>query len=255
MTLSIGWLPGVAYLYLLIFSRVGTMLMLMPAFGNGVIPARMRLSLALLLSLVFYPLVSQKLPAEPDGILGAVAIMGHEIAVGLILGGIARMILSAAQTAGAAIAYQMGLSVAQTADPSQEGVQGAIVGNFIGMLGVALIFAMDLHHLVLAAIYQSYTLYPPQMPLMFGDAAKLAIEVAAKSFLVGVQLASPFIVFGMIFYLGLGLLSKLMPQLQVFFIAMPAGIGIGFLLLMLLLGVMMSWYITHVQTMLTMLTG
>lgn len=248
MSIAINWLPQVAFLYLMIVARVGTMVMLVPAFGERLVPARIRLGFMLMLCLVLYPVVSSKLPAQPDGMFGAFALLGHEIGVGLILGGISRMIISAAQTAGSVIAFQAGLSIAQTADPSQGGVQGAIVGNFLGMLGITMIFATDLHHLVLAAIVNSYVIYLPTAPLMFGDAWMLALNVAERSFLVGVQMAAPFIVFGLVFYLGLGLLAKLMPQLQVFFIAMPANIGLGLLLLALLLATMMAWYLAHFQT-------
>jgi len=253
MTLSLDWLPQTAFVYLLIFARVGTMFMLMPALGESLIPARMRLTMALVITLVLMPLVSDTFVSVPTALFDAIALMFHEIAVGLILGGIARMIMMATQTAGAAIAFQMGLSMAMTADPSQEGVQGVIIGNFLTLLGTALIFALDLHHMVLAAIHDSYMVYPPDMPLMFGDAAMVAIDAFAAAFTVGVQMAAPFIVFGLVFYLGIGLLSRMMPQLQIFFIAMPANISVGLILLALLTASIMGWYLTHFEEHLAML--
>ncbi len=255
MTVSVNWLPEVAYLYLIIVARVGTMIMLVPGFGESFLNTRIRLGLALALSLVLFPVVSPNLPAQPDGLMVAFTILFHEIAVGFILGAISRFIISAAQVAGSAIAYQSGLSMAQVADPSQPGVQGAIVGNFLGLLGIALIFATDLHHLVLAAIINSYAIYPPETPLMFADAYRLAWKVAADSFVVGVQIAAPFIIFGLIFNLGLGILSRLMPQLQIFFIAMPATISLGMILLALLLMAISAWYLTHFETQIRMLAG
>jgi flagellar biosynthetic protein FliR len=134
-------------------------------------------------------------------------------------------------------------------------VQGAIIGNFLGLLGMALVFATDLHHLVLIAIYTSYTIYPPDMPLMFEDAFRLAWQVGAQSFAVGVQISAPFIIFGLVFNLGLGILSKLMPQLQVYFIAMPANITLGLILLALLLAAMSAWYLTHFENEIRLLMG
>ncbi len=255
MTVSITWLPELAYLYLMIFARVGTMIMLVPGFGEAFLSMRVRLGLALMLTLVLYPLVSPDLPAQPVDMMAAFALMIHEIVVGLILGGIARLIISSLQTAGSVIAFQSGLGFAQMADPSQTGVQGAIIGNFLGLLGMVLVFATDLHHLVLAAIYQSYAVYPPQAPIMFADAYQLAWQVAAKSFMVGVQLAAPFIVFGLVFYLGLGILSRLMPQLQIFFIAMPANISLGLALLALLIMAMSAWYLNHFAAGIRLLMG
>jgi flagellar biosynthetic protein FliR len=255
VTVSINWLPEVAYLFLVIVARVGTMVMLVPGFGESFLNARIRLGLALALSFVLFPVISPVLPAQPEGVMAAIAVLLHEVVVGLILGVISRFIISAAQVAGSVIAYQSGLSMAQVADPTQPGVQGAIIGNFLAMLGIVLIFATDLHHLVIAAIYQSYAVYPPEMPLMFDDAYRLAWQVAADSFAIGVQIAAPFIIFGLIFNLGLGILSRLMPQLQIFFIAMPATISLGMILLALLLVAISAWYLNLLEMQIRLLAG
>lgn len=252
---SLNWLPEVAYLYLLIFARVGTVLMLIPALGEQAVPARLRLSFALAFALVLYPLVSGELPRLPAGFIEIITLLLHEIAVGLIIGAIARIAVMGAQVAGSVIAFQTGLTVAQAADPTNGGIQGAIVGTFLSFLGITLIFATDLHHVALAAIHDSYMIFSPTTPLMFGDAAQLAIQTVAGAFVIGVQMAAPFIVFGLVFYLGIGILGRLMPQLQVFFIAMPATISVGLILLALLLAMMMGWYLMHYEGVLATLRG
>lgn len=255
MTFGVNWLPQAAFIYMLIFARVGTMLMLMPALGEQTIPARMRLAFALAFALVLYPLLASSLPVMPVEPLGMVALLLHELAVGLILGGIARIIVMSTQVAGAIIAFQSGLSTAMAADPSQGGIQGAVIGSFLSFLGVALIFATDLHHMALAAIYDSYVVFPTSMPLMFDDAAQMAIQAVSHAFTIGVQMSGPFIVYGLIFNLGMGILSKLMPQLQVFFIAMPANVFIGMALIALLLVSMMGLYITSFESHLALMRG
>ena len=142
-----------------------------------------------------------------------------------------------------------------TADPTQAGVQGAVFGSFLSFLGIVLIFATDLHHVALAATYESYTLFPLDAPLMFDDAAQLAIRTVAGAFSVGVQMSAPFIVFGLVFNLGAGILARLMPAMQVFFVLMPANIMIGLLLLALLLSMMMGWYLTAFENHLAMWRG
>lgn len=255
MTVSVDWLPETAFIMFLVFARVGTMLMLVPALGDQRIPSRVRLGFALVFSLILYPLVAETLPQPGSNLVAIGAALAHEIAVGLILGGTARLITMAAQTAGATIAFQTGLSVAQTADPTQGGVQGAMIGNFLAVLAAVLVFATNLHHLVLAAIFDSYSVFPPDAPLMLGDAAEMALEVVARSFVIGIQMSAPFIVFGLVFYLGLGVLGRLMPQIQVFFIAMPANIAIGFVLIALLLTMMMGWYLVHFESEISILAG
>jgi flagellar biosynthetic protein FliR len=150
--------------------------------------------------------------------------------------------MSALHVAGNIIAMQTGLAFAQNVDPTQ-GTQSAIVASFLSMLAVTLIFATDLHHLLIAAMRDSYVLFKPGEILPVGDFLQMAIKAVSGAFVLGVQLSAPFVVFGLVFYIGLGLLSKLMPQIQIFFIAMPANIGLGFALLFLILGAMMTWFL------------
>ncbi len=255
MTVGLDWLPNTAFLYLLLFTRIGAILMLMPALGEDMIPARMRLSFALAFTLVVYPLLSPSLPALPEDVMAIVGLIFHELAVGLILGAIARLTVSATQVAGAIIAFQVGLSTAMAADPTQTGVQGAIFGSFLSFLGMVLIFATDLHHLALAATYDSYMVFPLDAPLMFDDAAQMAIRTVASAFSIGIQMSAPFIVFGLVFNLGAGILARLMPALQVFFLLMPANIFAGLALFALLLTMMMGWYLSAFENHLMMWRG
>lgn len=253
--ISLNWLPETAYFYLLIFARVGAMLMLIPALGETAIPARMRLGFALVFGAVLYPIVSAQLPGLPTNLPEIVVVLLHEVAVGLILGAIARLAVSGTQTAGAVIASSSGLSVAQAADPTNGGMQGALIGAFLSFLGITLIFATDLHHVALSAVHDSYMIFTPKEPLMFGDAAETVVDTVAGAFVIGVQMSAPFIVFGLVFNLGMGILSRLMPQLQVFFIAMPATVGVGLILMALLLTMMMGLYLMHFEGVLAMLRG
>lgn len=255
MTIGLDWLPNTAFLYLLMFSRIGAILMLMPALGEDMIPMRMRLSFALAFTLVLYPLLSPSLPAMPEDVMAIVGLIFHELIIGIILGSIVRISVMATQVAGAIIAFQTGLSSAMAADPTQVGVQGAVFGSFLSFLGMVLIFATDLHHMALAATYDSYMVFPLDAPLMFDDSAQLAIRTVAGAFSVGLQMSAPFIVFGLVFNLGAGILARLMPALQVYFLLMPANIFIGLALFAMLLMMMMGWYLSHFEAQLAMWRG
>ncbi|WP_328768147.1 flagellar biosynthetic protein FliR [Devosia sediminis] len=255
MTLSLDWLPAVAFTYLMLFMRIGAMLMLMPALGEQTIPMRMRLGFALAFTIVVYPLLSSVMPAVPPDLAGIVGLIFHELAVGLIIGAIIRITVMATSVAGTIIAFQVGLSGALAADPTQAGVQGAVFSSFLSFLGITLIFATDLHHMALAAIYESYMVFSPTDPVMFEDAMQLAIRAVAGAFSVGVQMSAPFIVFGLVFNLGAGILARLMPQLQVYFVLMPANIIVGLLLFAILLTMMMGWYVTSFENHLAMWRG
>jgi flagellar biosynthesis protein FliR len=116
------------------------------------------------------------------------------------------------------------------------------MSNFLTIVGVTLIFATDMHHLVIAALNDSYRLFAPGEVLPFGDIAALMTKTVADAFRVGIQLSAPFLVFGLLFNVGLGVLSRLMPQMQVFFVGMPLSILLGFIMFVMVIGMMMGTF-------------
>lgn len=245
--MTIRLLPEVAVLYLLAFGRIGAIVMLLPGFGETAVPARVRLTLALFLALVLHPATAPLYPAglaaRPAALL---AMAAGEIAIGLFIGMAARLVLAAAQVAGTTIANQLGLGFAMTVDPTQ-GQQGVIFGNFLSLMAVTLIFVGDLHLPAISAVASSFTLFPPGHWVPVGDFAEVTVGLVGESFKVGLQISAPFLAFGLIFNLGLGMLQKMMPQFQIFFVAMPLSIGVGLALFGLVLATLMAWYLDHVR--------
>ena len=246
MQINISFLPVLAAVFMLTFARVGTMVMLMPGIGESNMPARVRLTIALALTAVIMPMHQNAYNVNLSTFGPLLMLLFQEIIVGAVLGLTARLTISALQTAGAIVAQQLGLGFAMAVDPTQN-QQGVVVGNFLAVLGVAMIFATDLHHLVIAALNDSYLIFAPgEMPLT-GDVAQHFTRIVATSFRIAIQLSAPFLVFGLIFNLGLGILARLMPQMQVFFIGLPLSILLGFLLLMLVLAAMMGTFTGYVE--------
>ena len=236
-------LPGIASAFLITFARVGTLIMLMPGIGEQSVSPRLRLAFAVLTTLVLFPTV-RPLLGGTEGLAGPrlIGLLFGETIVGLVLGLSVRMVLAALQTAGTIIAAQIGLSYAMTVDPSQGGQQVAI-GNFLSLLGITLIFTTDLHHLAIEGLARSYDVLPPDGVPAFSDALTLATRALARGFTLAMQISGPFIAFGILFNLGLGVLSRLMPQLQVFALAVPASVLVGVVVLMGCLGVMMGVFL------------
>lgn len=246
MTFTLDILPATAFAFMLIFARLGTLLMVLPALGDRSMPRMQRLGFALGLTLVLYPALAPAFGGVPDGLMAALWMLLMEILTGLFLGLSVRLVMGALQVAGSAIAMQTGLGFAQNVDPTQ-GVQAALFASFLSVLGVTLIFVTDMHHMLIAAIVDSYELFQPGAAIPVDDFAAMAMRIMSRSFEVAVQIAAPFLVFGLIFYLGLGVLSRLMPQVQIFFVAMPMNILLGFVLFMLLLATMMTWYLGYFE--------
>ncbi|MCC5994899.1 MAG: flagellar type III secretion system protein FliR [Oceanicaulis sp.] len=225
----------------LVFARLGAILMLLPGIGEPSIPGRIRLSFALAFALAAGPMIAPELPGLPETLAGLAGLIMVEVVIGLMIGAGARLLMAAAAVAGQIIAYQTGLAMAQAFDPMQ-GQSGALPAQFFNLLFLLLIFTTNIHHLLLQAAAGSYALMPAGQAPIWGDAAQWALGLFIDSFVIAVRIASPLIAFGLIFYLGLGVLSRLMPQAQIFFIAMPLNIMIGFAILAISLGTMaMIW--------------
>ncbi|WP_417482145.1 flagellar biosynthetic protein FliR [Maricaulis sp.] len=239
-------LPGLVFAAGLVFARVGSILLLMPGFAEPSIPMRIRLSFALLVSLMLGPIVAPSLPPMPDQPLPMAGLVMSEMLVGLMIGGIARILMSMAAIAGQVIGMQSGLAFAQTFDPSQ-GQQGAIFATLLNLTFLVLMFATNLHHLLLLTTANSYLVFPPGELPALADAAEWALNAFTDAFRLGIQIAAPMIVFGLVFYLALGVLSRLMPQAQIFFIAMPSNIMVGLFILTISLGAMSAVWLDRMR--------
>jgi flagellar biosynthetic protein FliR len=246
MRIDISFLPALGVTFMLVFARIATMLMLLPGLNEQMIPSRLRLSSALVLAAVMVPLHrdAYHIDLQSFGLVGVT--FGEEMLIGALLGMTARLTMSAMQIAGSVVAQQLGLGFVTAVDPTQ-GQQGLIIGNFLTILGLALIFAVNLDHLVIAALDESYSLFTPGEVPLTGDMAALITRTIAGAFRIGIQLSAPFIVFALLFNVGLGLLSRLMPQMQVFFVGVPLQILAGFLILIFVLGAMMGVYLDNVE--------
>jgi len=244
VTIDISNLPQLGATFLLVFARTGTMVMLLPGLGEQNISPRLRLTIAVMLAAVLLPLHRGDYHIDAGALAPAIVMLIEEIIIGAVLGLTARLTISALEVAGSVIAQQLGLGFVTSVDPTQ-GEQGVILGTFLTMLGVTLFFATDMHYLVIAALNDSYTLFAPGEVPPAGDVAALMTKTVSGAFRIGIQLSAPFLAFGLLFNLGLGVLSRLMPQMQVFFVALPASIMVGFLFLILVLGSMMGLFLDY----------
>ncbi|MBX6427202.1 MAG: flagellar type III secretion system protein FliR [Variibacter sp.] len=246
MRIDVSFLPAAAAAFLLMFARIGTMVMLLPGFGEAAVPVRIRLVAALALTAALFPLHRNAFAVDLGALAPVLLALAQELLVGAVLGATVRLAVSALQVAGSIVAQQLGLGFVTAIDPTQ-GQQGAILGNFLTLLGLTLLFATDLHHLMIAALSESYRLFRPgEMPFA-GDVAALTTRTIATAFRIGVQLAAPFIVLGLLFNVALGVLSRLMPQMQVFFVGLPLSILVGFLVLVFVIGTMMTVYLGYME--------
>jgi flagellar biosynthesis protein FliR len=240
-------LPAEIFSYLLVFSRIGTTISLMPGFGESYVSPRIRLLLGLAITVLLTPIVQNKLPALPGSPITLALLVAGEAVIGLFMGSVARLLLSALATGGAILAFLSGLANAQLFNPLMSD-QGALPGVFLSVMGLLLIFVTDTHHLMLMALLDGYTVFPPGGPLPLDDFANILAQLLADSFRLGMEIASPFLMYGLVFYAGMGLLARMMAQLPIFFVALPIQIMLGLFTMLLTFPAALLWFLNYYQS-------
>jgi len=228
------WLVGLVFSTLLVFLRIGAAFIALPGLGSLALSSQIRLLLALAFALVLTPALSEGLPPQPDTLPALVGLIVSEVLVGLFIGTVAKILMASLETAGMIISQQIGLANAFLFDPSQGG-QTSVAGAMLGQIGIVLLFVTDLHHLLLRALWDSYALFPAGQILVLGDASDVISQTVSGSFWVGFRMAAPLVVVSLLFFLAMGLINRLMPQLPVFFIGQPVQIFVGMVVFLLTL--------------------
>jgi flagellar biosynthesis protein FliR len=247
-------LPENVFALMLIFARIGTALMLLPGFGEVYVMQRFRLVLGFLVSLLLTPILAPLLPPLPGSAVKLVDIVGSEVVIGLFLGTVSRILLAALDTAGTVASFQLGLSAAQIFNPMAAS-QGSLPSTLYSVLGVLLIFLTDLHHMLLRALVDSYDVFAPGVLPPLNDLSDMIARSVAGAFVIGIEMAAPFILLGLVFFVALGIVGRLVPQLQIMFVTLPLQIMGGLFALVFVLTAGMQWFLEAFQREFTALTG
>ena len=233
-------IPKVSIL-LLILVRVSAFFVSVPLFSYRTIPSQLRIALAIILSWMMYYSIGVGTEAIPiDGTYLLLVI--KEACIGLMIGLIAYIILSAVQIAGGFIDFEMGFAMANIIDP-QTGAQTPLMGQFFNFLILFVLLAINGHHLILDGIFYSYQYMPiDQFFPNFGDGniVEFVITAFASAFAIAFQMSAPIVATLFLVTMALGITAKTVPQLNIFVIGFPVKIAIGFLVLIISMGVMIE---------------
>lgn len=232
------------YNYLMIFMRIGAVFMLMPGFSASYINIQIRLILALAITLITIPIIAPLLPPEPKEFSTLFQYIINEITIGIFLGIAMQVLFFALNLAGSIASQAIGFSNAQIFDPTFQ-TQTMLIESFLSIIAVTFIFITNIHHIMFEAIIDSYHLFIPGAPIPWGDFANHMTDNVTKSFTFGFKLGSPFIAFTIIFYSGIGLVSRLMPQLNIFFLSLPLQIYLGIGVLFLTAPVIIAFFFRY----------
>ena len=225
-------LPSLAFHAVLLLARLGAAAMILPGLGEGDVPASVRLTVALTLVPLLLPVLAPGLPPAPDSAAETVRLLSLEVATGLWIGGLARLVALALSVALQMGATLLGLAAILVPDPALGG--GASALGRLGTLAAAvLVLSTGLHALPLRALAESYTLLPPGSPWTAAEAAGELAEAGAAMLTLALRLAGPFVVAAVTINLAMALIARVAPAIQVFFVAAPGQILAGIALLSL----------------------
>jgi flagellar biosynthesis protein FliR len=227
---------------IMIFVRLGAMFMILPGIGDAHVQKRTRVLFALSISILLASHIKIIIPSET---INQLMILFFEMVAGFLMGLLCRIIMSSLQLAGQIFAMQSSLSAATIFDRDFS-EQESIFGSFLYLLAVTLFFSMEMDHLLIKYFIDSYNILNISNVNVSNDITNVTISFISKSFLWGIKFAAPIIILSMILNIGAGILSKLMPSIQVFFILTPLQILTSFLVLFLILVNSMEWYMNEI---------
>lgn len=227
--------------YFLLFCRIGSAIMLLPGIGETYVPPTIRAILALFITLVVYLPLAPSLPPQPANLAELARLVSAEIITGLFIGGMVQLLLSVMHMVGMFASLQSGLSNSVFYDPSQ-GTQNVSFGAFLAILAVVLLFSLDIHHLMLAGIIDSYRTFKAGEFPPLSDFSDFSARLLSDSFRTAFMISAPMMTVGFFMYVAAGIMSRLMPTLQIFFLIVPVQIMVTFLILAMTLSAAMMWY-------------
>lgn len=231
LTFSAAQLDGWVAAFLWPFLRILALVAAAPVIGHRVVPARAKVGLALLITVVLAP----TLPAGPaPGAPGTLGLVIQQVLVGLSIAFAMHVAFAAVQLAGDLIGLQMGLSFASFIDPAHSG-QSPLLGTVVALLGILVFLSVDGHLLMIDALARSFASVPLSAQLLPAAHWPRLIAWGGEVFAIGFHLALPVLAAMVACNLALGALARAAPQLNLFSVGFPAALAVGFLALILLL--------------------
>lgn len=221
--------------FLICAARVASLLGSLPIFSGGQVPMKVRAGLALTFSLLLFPVIEPFLPPVDFSLLALGVLMANEAILGLMLGFMSRLIFAAVEFGGTVIGYQMGFAAANVFDPQNQ-QQTSLIAQFQNILAILIFLSLDIHHIFLRAIVDSYQVLPPGGLDFSGEAVPFLFGLAGNIFILGIKFSAPVLAVLLLSGLVLGILSRIFPQLNVFMLSFPLNIGLAFLCISLTLG-------------------
>ena len=228
--------------FLFVLLRVGALIMFFPIVGSPQVPGRIKVGLILFVSIAVFPVVRATPMHDPKSLFELVVNLFSEITIGLAVAYSARLMFTAVQIAGTVVDFQMGFGVVNVIDPQTE-TQVSVTAQFQNILAILFFLALDAHHIIIGAIVESFFLINPFQINFSTFTPEIILLLFKATFVTAVKIAAPIMAILFFISVGLGLVARTVPQMNVFIVGFPLQIGVG----LLMVGLSMSFFSIVVQ--------
>jgi flagellar biosynthetic protein FliR len=217
--------------FILVLLRVSAIIVTIPVISDTSVPVQIKAALSILITLIIFPLVLQSIPQPANyQVLILMYRMAGEVMIGVIIGFAARLVFAGIQMAGDMIGFQMGLSVANIIDPMTS-QQVSIIAELQYLMAMLVFLAVDAHHIFFSAIIQSYSILNPLTFHFSGQLMQSIFEFSQEMFVIAVKLGAPLMAVMLFTNVGLGIIARTVPQMNIFIVGFPLQIAIGLIFL------------------------
>ncbi len=212
--------------FFLIFIRVTAIMITIPILGDAAVPARVKAGLSLIMAMLLFPVVQAQISHSSFDIFSLVLRILGEVLIGVLIGFTARLIFAGIQMAGQLIGFQMGFAIVSVIDPASS-MEMSVIGQFQYMIALLLFLMMDGHHVFLYAIADSFRVLPPLDFRLSGPLLEALMRMVNNMFIVSIKAGAPIVAILFFLSIGMGLVARTVPQINVFIIGFPLQIAVG----------------------------
>jgi flagellar biosynthesis protein FliR len=215
---------------ILIFIRISTALISSPVFGTKIIPTLPKLFLSIVLAYIVYLTIDRSsITSVPSGWM-LIVLAIKEAITGLVIGFMLQFVFWGVSYAGTLIGFDMGLTMAEVFNPSAD-ESNNIIGEFLYYGALMMFFLINGHHYIISSLKHSFSVIPLGKFTLTKPVYDLIVVYSASVFVIAVKIASPIMVSFFLVNIAEGILARIIPNMQVFFVTQPLKIGVGILLL------------------------
>jgi len=226
----------------LAFCRIGGCVMVLPGFSSGRVPPQIRLLLSAALSMAILPLLWNTIyPQVSKSSATYISLIFTEAVIGLMYGMMARIYTLGLQFAGTVISMLIGFNAPGGMDVIEDSNETSLT-SMISFCGLMILFVLDFHHYVLQALVESYSVIPFGGHVDVRASLVSVTDTLATTFFIMLRLASPFLLYGLMFQISIGFINKLAPQIPIYFISTPYLLMGGLFMLYLSIAAMISQF-------------